>query len=267
MSKDGMILKRGGSALSYSIDGPEGAPWLILSNSLATDRRMWDPQLAALSAGRRVLRHDTRGHGQSAVVETAFGFDDLADDVVALMDAVGIETADMVGLSMGGMTALATAIRHPGRVSRVVCCDARADAPDPYKAIWDGNIAKVHESGVAALVDGTLERWFTEGFRADPANKATLDLVREMIVGTPDAGYVQAALCLKSLDLLGKLGGISCPAHYIAGEKDPAAPIPVMQAMTDATPNAALTVIPGAAHLSNMESPKAFTDAVLAFLD
>lgn len=267
MSKDGTVLTTSGYALSYSIDGAEGAPWLILSNSLATDRRMWGPQIAAFSAGRRVLRYDTRGHGQSGVVDTRFGFSDLADDLVQVMDALEIETAELVGLSMGGMTSLAMAIRHPDRVSKVVCADARADAPDPYKAIWDGNIARVRESGMASIADGTMERWFTEEFRADPANKATMDLVRDMIVATPAAGYIRAAECLQSLALLPNLGKIACPSLYVTGENDPAAPIPVMQAMADATPGARLKVVPGAAHLSNMESPTAFSETVLAFLD
>lgn len=267
MTNEGTVLGAAGNAIAYSIDGPAGAPFLVLSNSLATDRRMWQPQLAAFAKDRRVLRYDTRGHGKSAVVDASYGFKDLAADVVRLMSALDIETADFVGLSLGGMTGLALAVHFPERMSRVICCDARADAPDPYKAMWDGNIARLKEGGVAALCNPTAERWFTEGFRTDPANAQTMALVKDMIMGTPDTGYARTAECLKALDLLPHLGKIDRPTHFIVGDKDPAAPLAVMQAMADATPGAALSVIPDAAHLSNMEQPAEFSETVLKFLN
>lgn len=256
----------GGQTLRYRVDGPEGAPWLILSNSLATDMRMWDRQLLALAGSRRVLRYDSRGHGGSAVPDGPYGFTEMADDVAGLMDVLGIDRADLVGVSMGGMTGMALAIHYPDRLGKLVCCDARADAPAPYKAIWDGNIAKLHADGMAALAGPTMERWFTEGFRKADANERILRLVTEMISATPAKGYELAARCLQSLDLLSRLGEIACPTLYVVGEHDPAAPIAVMQDMADRTPGARLAVLPDAAHLSNIEQPQAFTETVSAFL-
>lgn len=262
----GTITTTDDVSLYYRIDGPEGAPCLILSNSLATDIRMWDPQLDAFTASHRVLRYDTRGHGSSGLSPAGFDFRTLAGDVVQLMDSLDIPTADMAGISMGGMTGLATALLAPGRIRKLVCCDARADAPDMYRSIWDGNIARLHEGGIGPLCEPTMERWFTPSFRQDPANAATLDLVRDMISKTPEAGYELAARCLQSLDLLPHLGGIHCPTLYVVGEADPAAPIAVMQDMADKTPDGSLVIIQNAAHLSNIEQPAAFSKAVSAFL-
>jgi 3-oxoadipate enol-lactonase len=256
----------GGQSLNYRVDGPDGAPWVIFSNSLATDLRMWDRQLLAFANTRRVLRYDSRGHGGSAVPDGPYGFAEMAEDVAGLMDALAIDKADLVGVSMGGMTGMALAIHHPDRVGRLVCCDARADAPEPYKAIWDANIAKLQADGMAALAAPTMERWFTEDFRKADSNAHILELVTEMITGTPAKGYELAARCLQSLDLLPRLAEIGCPTLYVTGEHDPAAPVAVMQDMADRTPGARLAVIPGAAHLSNMEQPQAFTDIVAGFL-
>lgn len=262
----GRLPGAGGVEIAWQVDGPEGEPWLILSNSLGTDRRMWTPQLAALTAARRVLRYDTRGHGQSDAGTPPYDFGQVTGDVLALCKALDIRRADFMGISLGGMTGLALAQRAPDLIGRLVCADARADAPPPYKAIWDANIGRLHANGLDALVEPTLERWFTPGFLADAANAATLDLVRDMIGATAPAGYEGAARLLQSLDLLGGLGGLHCDTLYVTGAADMAAPVAVMQDMADRTPGAALTVLPDAAHLSNLEQPAAFLDAVRGHL-
>ena len=267
ISKAGFLTTTNGNELFFTADGPAGAPWLVLSNSLATDNRMWLEQMDAFTTSRRVLRYDSRGHGQSGVPAEPYGFPDLADDVIQLMDHLGIAQTDFAGVSMGGMTGLALALRAPSRVCRLVCCDARADAPDAYRKIWDGNIAKLHESGIEALCEPTIERWFTAPFRNNADNQELLDTVRDMICDTPATGYEGAARCLQSLDLLSHLGGIKVPTLYVVGDQDPAAPVPVMQDMADRTPGSALAVLDDAAHLSNMEQPDAFNERVLAFLN
>jgi 3-oxoadipate enol-lactonase len=265
-TETGMLRTDDGIRIGYSIDGDAGLPWLVLGNSLATDRRMWEPQMAAFTNIRRVLRFDARGHGESGIPAESYGFDRMAADVLQLMNALQIDRTDFAGVSMGGMTGLATAIAAPERIGKLVCADARADAPDPYKAIWDGNIAKLRESGMAALAGPTMERWFTRDYRSEPANASMLGTVHDMITATPASGYELAARCLQSLDLLGSLGRITCPVLYITGEHDPAAPVPVMTAMADATPDARLEVIANAAHLSNIEQPEAFAKLVVEFL-
>lgn len=253
-----------GSRISYSVAGQ--GPWLVLSNSLATDRSMWAPQLKELQARFTVLSYDTRGHGQSTVSAEEFGFDRLAADVIALMDHLDIDTARFMGLSLGGMTGLALALAHPHRIERVVCCDARADAPRPYKAMWDTNIAASQTGGMKAVAEGTMPRWFSPAFHADPANAPLLASVREMILTTPAEGYRKAARCLQTLDLLKDLDQIRVPTQFIVGELDPAAPMPVVHEMADRVEGANVTIIPEAAHLSNLENPHAFITAAMTQL-
>ncbi len=264
MSGSESLTVQDGTRISFSVAG-DGS-WLILSNSLATDRSMWRLQLAELQARFRVLSYDTRGHGQSSVSDNGFGFDELAADVIALMDHIGIDRANFVGLSLGGMTGLALALQYPTRFDTVLCCDARADAPDPYKAMWEANIAALEQGGMDAIAASTLPRWFSPEFLGDPGNAELVLAVRELILRTPPEGYRKAAICLQSLDLLNSLDQISVPVHFIVGERDPAAPVPVVQDMADRVSGAKLHVVPGAAHLSNLENPDGFLRAVLTEL-
>ncbi|MDF1777017.1 MAG: 3-oxoadipate enol-lactonase [Rhizobiaceae bacterium] len=252
--------------LACRVDGPADAPWLILSNSLATDYRMWDLQLASLVKKHRVLRYDTRGHGRSSAPTPPYDFDKLVNDVVGLMDRLQITSADFVGLSLGGMTGLGLALQHRDRIKRLVCCDARADAPDIYQQIWPANIANAQAGGMQAVASPTLERWFTEGFRNAPSNTETLAGVRDMIMATSVAGYTGSAACLLSLDYLKDLGMIAVPVLYVGGAHDPAAPAAVMRDMAAKTPGARFEEIPDAAHLANIENPEAFNRVLAQWL-
>ncbi|MEM5476306.1 alpha/beta fold hydrolase [Pacificibacter sp. AS14] len=256
-----------GTNLNYCVEGKSDGDWIILSNSLATDLRLWDNEVKFLSKSMRVLRYDVRGHGQSESSPAPYDFDQLCADLVALMDHLSIEKADIMGISLGGMTALAMGIKHPTRVNRIMCCDARADAPDPYKAIWDGNIAKLHAENLGALCEPTLTRWFTAPFLQNADNKLGLDVVRSMFNATAPDGYEGVARCLQSLDLKGDLAGLSHETLYVTGAADMAAPVAVMQEMSDLTPNSQFKVIEDAAHLSNLEQPEEFANIIKKFLN
>jgi len=272
---DGLITGRvsgfGGAGIAYQVDGRESAPWMVLSNSLATDRRVWDPQMEALSAKYRVLRYDTRGHGESDAGNAPYDFGQLTEDVLALYRELEIEQADFMGISLGGMTGLALAMCAAERISRLVCCDARASAPEPYKAIWENNIARLHEMGVAGLTESTLERWFTAEYMAASQNAGSpeaeaLEKVRAMFNATSAVGYEGTARVLQNLDMLDGLPTLQCKTLYVVGEADMAAPIAVMQDLANRTPDARLKILPNAAHLSNIEQPGAFIAAVEDFL-
>ncbi len=259
-------MDMGSVQLAYTIDGPQHAPWLVLSNSLATHRDMWDLQMADLTKTHRVLRYDTRGHGQSSAPPAPYTFDLLAGDVLGLMDGLDIGSADFVGLSLGGMTGLALALKHPDRIKSLACCDARADAPEIYQQIWPANIAKAQKDGMEAVASPTLERWFTGAYRDDPLNAEHLKRVRDMIVTTAVDGYVGAAACLLNLDMLEDLGTITVPTIYIGGTHDPAAPADVMRHMAEVTKGARFEEIADAAHLSNIENPAAFNRVLTRWL-
>jgi 3-oxoadipate enol-lactonase len=259
-----MNIEANGISFNTQVEGAEGAPWITFSNSLACNLSMWDGQVAALRDDYRILRYDTRGHGGTAVPGGPYSFDMLVGDVIGLWDALGIERGHFIGLSLGGMTALGLALGHAGRLSSITVCNARAEAPPEFRDLWDTRIATVGENGMEAIIDATLERWFTPGFAAgDPP---VLDRVRDMIRATAPRGYIGCARALQGLDYLPRLGGISLPALFIAGAGDGATPPEGMRAMHQAVANSQYVELDPAAHISNLEQPEAFNDALTTFL-
>ncbi|QFS82827.1 3-oxoadipate enol-lactonase 2 [Roseivivax sp. THAF40] len=250
----------GSVTLHYRIDGPDGAPWLILSNSLGADLSMWDDQIPVLTGTYRVLRYDTRGHGGSSTPEGPYSFDDLLGDVLGLMDHLGIETAAFMGLSMGGMTGLGLAIHHPDRITQVICADGRADAPEPFRAMWDERIAKVEAGGLEAIADGTLASWLTEDWRAE--NPERVAAIRDMVLANDPTGYIACCRALQGLDYLRHLPEAGAPILFVGGSEDKGAAPEVMQAMAEATPGGAYIAIPDAAHVANINRPEAFNIAI-----
>ncbi|WP_114965533.1 3-oxoadipate enol-lactonase [Alkalilacustris brevis] len=246
------------------VDGPEGAPWIVLSNSLGASSGMWRPQIDMLTGHYRVLRYDTRGHGRSATPPGDWSFDDLVADVIAVMDAHDVTRADFLGLSLGGMTGLGVALRHPERLRRLVVADARADAPEAFRENFLARLRKVEAGGIEAIADATLETWFTEAWRQ--ANPDELAKVRAMILGTDPAGYVRCCHTLRTLDYLKDLGRITIPVLYLGGDRDAGAPPDVMHDMADATPRGQFELIPDAAHVSNISNPHVFNCSVERFL-
>jgi 3-oxoadipate enol-lactonase len=257
-------IETNGTRLAVQIDGEAGKPWLLLSNSLAADAGMWDDQIAWLTRTHRVLRYDTRGHGSSSAPEGPYDFSMLVADMVAVLDAVGAQRADVLALSLGGMTALGLALEHPERVRRMVICDARADNPPPFVQSWDGRVAAIREGGMASIVPGTLERWFTAAGRE--RNPQAAQRASRMILDTSPVGYEGCARALQGLDYLRRLGELKLPVLYVVGEEDMGAPKAAMEAMAAATPGSRLVVLPGLAHVPNMEDPEAFEAAVAPFL-
>ncbi|PQO22616.1 3-oxoadipate enol-lactonase [Rhodobacteraceae bacterium WD3A24] len=251
-------------ALSTRVDGAEGAPWIVLSHSLGADLSMWDPQMDLLAPHYRVLRYDTRGHGRSGTPRADWGFAEFVADVLAVMDAHGVERADFLGLSLGGMTGLGVALAHPDRIGRLVCADGRADAPQPFRDNWDDRIAKVRAGGLEAILDGTLASWLTETWRRD--NPEETRKIAEMILATDTDGYVGCCAALKTLDYRKDLGALPVPALYICGEHDKGAPVEVMRDMAQATPGAGFELIADAAHLANVNNPEGFDRVLAAFL-
>lgn len=249
--------------LSYDLVGPAGAPVVVLSHGLATDREMWADVATTLAANFRVLRYDSRGHGRSPVGQGAFDLNDLASDIVSLLDRESIASAHVAGLSMGGMAAMTLALSNPRRLASLIVCDARGDAPAAYRASWDDRIGKVREGGLEAIVEPTIRRWFTSAFLQD---ERTVARVRSMILRTSVEGYCRSADALKGLDCTRHLPTLQLPVLFLVGEQDPGAPVEVMQAMHQATPASQFVVVREAGHVSAMEQPKAVADAIAAFV-
>ena len=250
--------------LNCKVDGPEGSPWLVMSNSLGADLSMWDNQISMLTAKYRVLRYDARGHGESDAPTGPYSFDDLLEDVIVLLDHHKIKTADWIGISKGAMTGMGLAIKHPERFGRMVLANARAVATDEYKAMWDQRIEAVTSGGMEAIADGSLGLWFTEGWRA--ANPKATAVARMMILGTDPQGYIASCQALRDLDYLKDLGSVSLPVLYVCGSEDKGAPPEDMQVVAKVTPGSTYVKIEGAAHIANINQADAFNMTISKFL-
>lgn len=259
-----MKVKANGIAFNCRIDGKRGAPWLVFSNSLATNLTMWDDQAAALADKFQILRYDQRGHGSTDAPAGKYSFDLLVADVIGLFDALEIERAHFVGLSMGGMTAVALAEQHPERLDRVVPCDCGPASTPQSAQQWEERIAIVREQGMVALVEPTIGRWFPPEFVNAGANKAALDKVREMIRTTPVNGFVGCASALSNYDLKPGLSKITTPTQFICGGKDAA--LGGTKALHAGVAGSGFVEIEGAGHISNVEQPAIFTRALKEFL-
>lgn len=258
-----MKIKTRTLTLNCEIEGPAGGAPLLFSNSLGANLSMWQPQAAVLAERYRVVRYDQRGHGASEVVAGAFPFTRFVDDALALLDALGLAKVHFVGLSMGGMTALGLALAAPERLLSITAANCVARVAPATHPMWDERARTATEQGLAALVPGTLERWFTAPTRA--ARGAELAWVGDMIAATPVAGYVAACGALKTLDYLDQLARITVPTLFIAGTQDAGAPLEAMRDMQARVPGARLVELE-AAHVSNLEQPEAFTAALSDFL-
>jgi 3-oxoadipate enol-lactonase len=255
------MLDVNGTDLRVRIDGLDGAPWLVLSNSLGATLDMWDPQVVALSRDFRLLRYDTRGHGDSAVPPGPYTIEQLGTDVIGLLDLLGIERADFCGLSMGGATGMWLGAHAPSRLDRLVLCNTTPWLGPPD--VLDARIATVRREGMPALVDGILERWFTPDARL--RNPIAVERIRRSLLETPVAGYVACCEALRDMDQRAGLARIAAPTLVIAGTFDPA-PTPAAAREWAATiPNARCMELP-AAHLSNVGAAAQFNEEVLAFL-
>ncbi len=250
-----------GARIHCRLDGRDGAPVIVLSNSLGADLSMWDPQIEALAREFQVLRYDTRGHGTSTATPGPYTIDRLGRDVVGVLDGLRIERAHFCGLSLGGMTGMWLGIHASGRVQSLVLANtaARIGSPDTYNA----RIEKVRAGGIASVSKAVLERWFTPAFIAQHPDR--LAMMREMMERTPVDGYVGCCAAVRDMDQRDAIAQIGVPALVIAGMHDLATPAADGRVLADRI-NGAHYVELDAAHLSNIEAAPAFTAALLAFL-
>lgn len=246
----------------HVVTGRSDGPAVVFSNSLGSTHRMWDPQLAAFERRYRVVRYDTRGHGQSPVPEGPYTIDDLADDLVALLDTLDIERAHLIGLSLGGMTAMRVAARNPERVGRLALLCTATHLP-PYDA-WTERAATVRAHGTGAVAESVVARWFTSGFvTANPDGKTTYE---RMVAATPAEGYASSCEAIATLDLRADLARITAPTLAVAGTDDPATPPNRLAEIAAGVRGARLVEVAQAAHLANVEQSTAITPTLLEHL-
>jgi 3-oxoadipate enol-lactonase len=247
--------------LHYQVEGADGAPWLILSNSLGTRLDMWAPQMPALLKHFRVLRYDTRGHGKSSVPAGPYSIAQLGDDVIALMDHLKIDRAHFCGLSMGGMIGMWLGANRQSRINSLVLCNTAAKIGTPD--MWNARIAKVESEGMAAIVSAVIDRWFTADFVQRAAQE--IEPVRQMLLDTPPAGYAANCAAVRDMDQREGLGGITAPTLVIGGTHDLATPPQDSKLVADRIKGGGYVEL-DAAHLSSWERPEEFTGHLIGFL-
>lgn len=252
-----------GTELHYRIDGDRhgSAPWIVLSNSLGSDLSMWTPQVESLSKQFRVLRYDTRGHGHSETPKGQYTIDQLAGDVLGLMDTLKIGRAHFAGVSMGGLTGIALAARHGERIDRVVLSNTAARIGSPE--VWVPRAARARNEGMVALAEAVLPRWFTAEFIA--REPLVLAAIRDVFAHTDKEGYALNCEAIEATDLRPEAPGIKAPALVIGGTYDLAAKAEQGRELAAAIPGARYLEL-DASHISNIERADQFTKAVLDFL-
>jgi len=258
-----MKIKANGITFNYDVTGIDGAPWLIFSNSLATNLHMWDQQAVDLKNSFRILRYDQRGHGQTEAPAGRYTFELLVADVIALMDALGVARAHWCGVSMGCATGMGLVQKHSGRFDRMVLCDNPGRSSPETHRQWEERIAVAQKDGMAALLESTMQRWFPpETLKANPPH---MDIIRRMILATPVNGFIGCSAALGDHDFRPLMPQVKNPVLYMTGEKDGhnAAAMKVMQ---QELPGSQYIVLPGAGHISNMDQPALFTKSLREFL-
>ncbi len=252
-----------GIEVNYSLEGSAAKPVIMFSNSLLTNYHMWDWQIPAFADRYRILRYDTRGHGNTQATSGIYTMDLLVTDVVALLDKLGIDKVHFVGLSMGGMIAQLVAAKHGRRLLSVTLCDTACRMPP--ESIWDDRIALARAKGTMAFVRPMTERWLTKAYLA--RNQPVVEQLGNMISRTSIDGFIGCAHAIKNMDHLAVLADVRVPTLVIVGEFDSGTPLSAAEVLHRKIKHSRLSIIKQAAHLPNIEQSDVFNDTLTTFLD
>lgn len=253
------FIEANGIVHHIGVQGPENGPVVVFSNSLGTDFRIWDGVCAALPSGVRILRYDTRGHGLTTAPKGDCTIDVLRDDLLGILDAVGIEKCHLVGLSVGGMISQAVAFAEPDRVERLVLCDTAHKIGPP--SMWSERISAISEVGLEAASDAVMTRWFPEATRArDPVLIAGC---KAMVSRMPQHGYLGVVAALRDADLSAQTPKIQAPTLVVVGTEDTATTPALVASMADLIPNSELKQIEGVGHIPCLEQPEHLAELII----
>jgi 3-oxoadipate enol-lactonase len=249
---------------NYRVDG-SGTQWVTFVTGIANDLTMWDGQVAALERGFRILRYDLRGHGGSEATAGHYSIELLVGDLLALLDQLKIQKTHLVGLGLGGAIAQAFAIEHPDRLHALVPCCCRAQMVPDFAAMWHKLRETVKQNGLEAIVEPTVQRWFSEEFKA--AHPEALENVRRMIRRTTFDGYMGVTAAFLRLDVEDELHRITAPTLYVSGAEDKlGGPPDLMRRLSGMVSGAKHVSVPDAAHIANIQNPAQFNRVLVDFL-
>lgn len=262
-----MLLPLQGRRLYYDIAGPEDAPVVCITHSLASDGGSWAEQLPPLlQAGFRVLRLDMRGHGGSDPVAGDYTMQQLAGDVATVLEALAIPRVHYIGLSIGGMIGQAFAIEHGATLISAMWCDTLPASPSGAAALWDERMNTVRRAGsLEPLADATVERWFTDAFKTK--NPGRWKQIRDTVAATTAAGYLGCSAAIMNFDFTGRLSSVRAPVLVVCGAEDPGTPASENRRLAGLAPSGRYEEIAGMRHFPNVEAPDAFNRIMLGWLE
>jgi 3-oxoadipate enol-lactonase len=247
--QDKQTIQLNGVDIAYRFDGPENGRVLLVANSLMANGSMWDWNIAALADRYRVLRYDKRGHGGSGISPGPYSISQLADDAIGLLDALEIQKAHFMGLSIGGMIGQQLGARFPERIYSLSLCNTASEMPP--RSLWEERFEIARTQGIAGLVDGTIKRWFTQPF----------------IERAPQDGYMACGSAVRDMAQSTMLLKIKTPTLVLSGRHDPACTVEQGMVLHRLIDGSKMVILEDAAHLSNIEQPTAFNRSVREFID
>ena len=251
-----------GARISYQVEGAGDAPPLLLINSIGCTREMWARNVPAFTKGFRVIRYDARGHGRSSTPHGEYTLAQLGRDALAVLDAAGVQSAHVCGISLGGITAMWMGVHAPARTTSLVLANTAARVGSTEG--WTDRIALVREKGMTAVADLAIPAWFTPEFRErDPE---TVRGFRDMLMACSIDGYLGCCAALRDGDLREAIRRIIAPTLVIGGRTDKATTLDSAELIRNRIRRAHLVILE-AAHLSNVEQSESFSAAVLEFLE
>jgi 3-oxoadipate enol-lactonase len=259
MNRQGAVSD--GARIDYSIAGTATAPALLFINSIATTRELWARQVPRCSKSLRVITYDARGHGYSQVNSGDYTIEQLGRDALAVLNAAGVESAHVCGISLGGLTAMWLGVHAPRRIKSLVLANTAARIGS--LEMWTERVTFVRQQGMATLADMTMPRWFTDGFRA--REPQTVEQFRGMVAACPQDGYLGCCAALRDEDLREAIATIRCPVLCVAGNSDPATPPEALRFIHERIAGSTIVLL-DAAHLTNVEQHDAFNSQLLGFL-
>jgi len=261
-----MLMTLDHRRIAFDLLGDPDAPVVCLAHSLSSDMGIWAEQVPALlAAGWQVLRLDMRGHGGSEVGGGSWSMADLADDVAAALDRLGIARVHFIGLSIGGMIGQTFALDHGERLLSLMLCGTSPQAVPGGQAMWDARFAAIAGAGsLDPIADATMARWFTDDYR--PRRPDRWAQVRATIAGTPPAGYRGGAEAIIAFDALARLSQVTTPTLVVCGDEDTGTPPEGNRLIAGRIPGGRYVELPHARHIAMMEYPDAFNALMLEWL-
>jgi len=250
-----------GARIHYRVDGPDDAPPVLLSNALGSTLDMWFPQVEQLHSTFRLIRYDTRGHGGSSVPGGEYTLEELGEDAMHVLDAVGVEEAHICGLSLGGLTAMWLGVYQPSRVRGLIVADTAARIGTNER--WAERVAKARTEGMTAIADLNMGNWFTDAYREQEPE--TVARIHRMIAACHPDGYIGCCAALRDADLRNVIDRVHATTLVIAGNHDPSTTLADAEFISQHIPDATLLTL-DAAHLSNVECASRFTHHLDTFV-